>query len=250
MAFNVLFYGLLCHRRYDNTTVFLDAEHHNHLLRMVVRNRDVISKTGFKVDSGETHFAIANEPQTSFYIDGRVLKVEGAKPRRSVFTPDYDAFVPSLQRNSSCDAPKLNPVIPKRKVQKDRVAAYLTHDGGAFSVNDFFAEKCTFTGDKEDARCVARTTRLTLNADKRDVTINDGNGGRIVLRPDAEVRFVNTIPAPFGPMLTNLHFPMYYQSIFDGCHGNSPMEAQIACRHPHDPSFAVGGGDCSNSGDP
>lgn len=250
MAFNVLFYGLVCHRKTENVSVFLDAQHHEHQLRMVVRHRDVISKQGFDVDLNDMHFALGtSEPQTSFFIGGRVLKVEGTTKVASNFTDEFNAFVPSLSRHASCQPPKVHPSIVNKETAEERVGAYLTHDGGWFSVNDFFPEKCTLTGDLRDAQCIARTTRLMLDA-QNDVTITDGNGGRLVLSPTAEVRFVNTIPQPFGPMLTNRHFPMYYDVMYDGCTGSVPMEAQVACNHRHDPSFAVGGGDCSNSGDP
>lgn len=249
MSFNILFYGLVCHRTEEDTSVFIGA--HGHELRMVVRHRDVISKAGFAADPDETHFALeTNEPQTSFIIKGRVLQVEGTtKPQGgSTFTSQFQTFVPRLRQNSECAEPNVNPAVIDRKTD-DVITAFLQHDGGEFSVNDFFPEKCTFTGDVKDAQCIARTTQLALEA-SQNVTITDGNGGRIVLRPDAEVRFVNTVPPPFGAMLNNRHFGMYYGAIFQGCSGRTPMEAQIACGHRHDPSFAVGGGDCSSSGDP
>lgn len=248
MSFNILFYGLVCHRRNEDTSVFVGA--HGHQLRMIVRQRDVISKTGFKIDPEETHFALdTNEPQTSFDVQGRVLNVEGTVPVRSSFTPQFLEYVPLLRGgDEERFSPHENPAVSARTIT-ELLTAYLSHDGGAFSVNDFFPEKCTLTGDVRDAKCIARTTRLTMDA-YNNVAITDDQGGRVVLRPDAEVRFVNTIPPPVGGTMTNRHFPDYYNALFNGFQGRVPMEAQIKCGHRHDPSFAVGGGDCSNSGDP
>ena len=249
MAFNILFYGLVCHRTRENTSVFIGA--HGHEVRMIVRHRDVISKDGFEADPEETHFALdTNEPQTSFKVQNLALKVVGTKPAVSSFTSQFLDYVPRLREgDESLVEDQLNPDVPAKKTN-DLLTAYLSHEGGEFSVNDFFAEKCTLTGNVRDAQCIARTTRLAMEA-YNEVAITDGNGRSLVLSPDAEVRFVNTIPAPVGGMMTNRHFPDYYKAIFeDRFRGRVPMEAQIKCGHRHDPSFAVGGGDCSNSGDP
>lgn len=249
MPFNVLFHGLVCHRTEDDMSVFVAA--HFHELRMVVRNDDVLSAAGFEVDPEGLHFALRAEgPQTSFRVTDRILEVGGTTPMTSTFTSQFRTHVPSLRRHSECGGPNLNPAVRQRRVT-DELAAYLIHSGGAFSVNDFFAEKCTFTGNARDADCIARTIRLTLPTNGKNVTIGDGNGGRFVLKPDAEVRFVNTIPPASGITASNQHFHHYYDAMFDGCNrGREPQEAQTRCRHRHDPSFAVPGGDCANSGDP
>lgn len=251
MGFNILFHGLVCHRTKANTAVFIGAEEHE--LRLVARTEDVINWSGFDTDPPDDALhldpAVAPELQTSFRIGNRVLDVGGAEAVESTFTTYFRRYVPSLQSQSSCQTVNVRPEV-ENHVVGGGVSGYLRHPGGDFSVHDFFPEKQTLTGSVEDADCMARTIRLVLSTNGKDVTIGD-DAGTITLKRDAEVRIVNVLP-PLVAGPSNVHFQHYYDALYAGCNsGKVPMPAGgLACNHRHDPSFAVPGGDCGNSGDP
>lgn len=250
MGFNILFHGLICHRTEENTSVFIGAEEHE--LRLVVLNDDVVAATGFDPDPPNN--ALHLDPktdlalQTSYRIGNRVLKVGGAEPVQSTFSSYFRRFVPSLRTQSSCKAVNVRPEIVNH-VMGHHVSGYLLHPGGAYSVNDFFPEKQTLTGFVKDANCMARTTQLALTTNG-NITIGD-NDGAITLKPSAKVRIVNVLP-PLVAGPSNTHFQHYYHALFEGCNsGKVPMPTGgLQCTHRHDPSFAVPGGDCGNTGDP
>lgn len=250
MAFNVFFHGLVCHRTEENTAVFIAA--HNHALRMVVRKEDVVSSNGFQSDPESLHLnpRVAAKDQSSFLIDGLVLTVGGVTPTSPTFTSYFRKFVPSLRTQSNCNGVNVRTTVKNRQIDKF-VSGYLVHPGGAYSVNDFFPEKATLTGNEQDANCVARTIQIALTTNGGNVTIGDGRA-RITLKPDSEARFVNILPPPILANEPNLHFDHYFQALYEGCNGGrGPQPAGgKRCTHRHDPSFAVPGADCSNSGDP
>lgn len=250
MAFNIFFHGLVCHRTEENTAVFIAVK--DHALRMVVRKEDVVSSNGFESDPEILHLnpRINAKDQTSYLIAGRVLTVGGVTPTAPTFTSYFRKFVPSLGTQSDCNGVNVRQVVKDRRID-GLIAGYLVHPGGAYSVNDFFPEKATLTGNEADANCIARTIQLALTTNGGNVTISDGRA-RITLKPDGEARFVNIIPPPIPMNETNRHFGHYFHAIYQGCNGGrvpGPAGGR-QCTHRHDPSFAVPGADCSNSGQP
>lgn len=252
MAFNILFHGLICHRTEEKTAVFIGAEEHE--LRLVVRNDDIVgSPIGFDPDPPDDalHLDPEVDPglQTAFRIGNRVLKVGGAKQVASTFSSHFLKFVPSLRKQSSCQGVNVRPQIVNHEMGH-HVSGYLLHPGGDYSVNDFFPEKQTLTGFVKDANCLARTTQLALTTNGGNITIGDADGS-ITLKPTARIRIVNVLP-PLVAGPSNTHFQHYYHAIYENCNsGRIPMPAGgLQCTHRHDPSFAVPGGDCGNTGDP
>lgn len=249
MSFKIFFHGLVCHRTEANTAVFIGAQDHE--LRLVVLNDDVLGAKGFDVDPDALHVnpRIDAQKQTSFRIGNRVLDVGGAQTMDSTFTSFFQRFVPSLRKNSSCQAAHVRPEIVNHKLG-GHVSGYVRHPGAVYSVHDFFPEKQTLTGFVKDADCMARTIQLEFATNGKDITIGDGDGA-ITLKPTAEVRIVNVLP-PLVAGPPNSHFEHYYHAIYAGCNsGKVPLPTGgLACTHRHDPSFAVPGGDCGNTGDP
>jgi hypothetical protein len=251
MGFNIFFHGLVCHRTEENTAVFINAAEHE--LRLAVLKDDVVNSNGFDADPPDDALhldpRIDPELQISFRIGNRVLKVGGAVPVQSTFTSYFRRFVPSLRAQSSCQAVNVRQEIVNHEIG-EQVSGYLLHPGGAFSVHDFFPEKQTLTGFVKDADCMARTIQLALTTNGNNVTIGN-DAASITLKPDAEVRIVNVLP-PFVAGPSNMHFHHYYHALYEGCNsGKVPMPVGgLKCTHRHDPSFAVPGGDCGNTGDP
>lgn len=252
MPFNIFFHGLVCHRTEVNTSVFVEAPDHE--LRLVVLNDSVLDVQGFAADppANALHLnpKISANLQTSYQVKDHVLTVTGAEPVASTFTSYFRRFVPHLRTTSSCGAANVRNDIVNHKVMPGLVRGYLIHPGGEYSVNDFFPEKQTLTGMVKDANCMARTIQLSLATNGKNITIGDG-AAVITLKPNAEVRFVNVLPPLIaGP--TNDHFGHYYHAIYQGCNsGKVPRPAGgLQCTHRHDPSFAVDGGDCGQTGDP
>lgn len=251
MGFNILFHGLVCHRTEVNTSVFIDAEKHE--LRLVVLNDIVVDTKGFAADPADAALhlnpRVAAHLQTSYRVEG-VLTVDGAEPVAPTFTSYFRRFVPGLRTTSSCLATNVRKDVRDQKIVPGLVRGYLVHPGGEYSVNDFFPEKQTMTEFVKDANCMARTIRLALATNGKNITIRDG-ASFITLKPNAEVRFVNILP-PLVASPSNGHFEHYYHAMYEGCNsGRVPLPVGgLQCTHRHDPSFAVPGGDCGNSGDP
>lgn len=237
MAIKILFRGLFCHFTNTNTVVIIDAFQHN--LRLVARTADVAASAGFASD-----MIFAKKDEKSFKVGGHVLKLGGTTPGATTRSADFVSRVPGLTAHTTCT--QVRPMVAARQLVS-HIAGYLVHEGGAYSVHDFFPDMVTFTGNGANASCIARTVALDVQS-AGDVTIGDGPAS-VTIRNGSTVSFMNAIDATLG--LPNEHFHHYYHAIFDGCPGGQQPRAVVGHPCPQaPPPDAFPGADCANSHNP
>jgi len=235
-ALDMVFEGLFCHLTEENTVVMIDA--HEHVLRLVVRDADLISATGFAQD-----FVHAEAGEHSYDISNCHLTITGTTAAGSTFDPAFMRDVPGLGIHAQCT--DLRPGVIQRTLG-DGIAGYLLHGGGAHSVVDYFPEKATFTANDYDAECIARKVRVRIEAGGV-LTFAARKDESVTVRAGSEVRFVNTLVE--GSATANQHFQHYYEALF-ACAGAVPRTTQTQQHCGIASAAAFPGADCSNSHNP
>jgi hypothetical protein len=238
MPFDIVFHGLFCHLTDDKTVVMIKA--HEHVLRLVLRDDAVVSATGFAQD-----FVHAEAGEHSYDINGGTITIAGAVPAPIAVTAAFTDHVPTVDAHLINTPATLTKDVVARKVNAD-IAGYVTHEGGEYSVIDYFPEMAQFENVAAGPTCIARRVRLRITA-AGDVTFDNGSGGTVTVKAGSSVRFENVTAD--GTAKPNEHYHHYYFALFgENAKGAKLVSNSAVEQHCGIAAIAAfPGADCANA---